>query len=170
MERGIEVAGSIVAEGGDDRLLAAGADHAAGLGVLHPGLGDVLLEPGEGARNRPVVGVDHAGVAADQRGEGDGFRGREGEVPAGTVLDASVLAAPAQLGTRAVRHLAFEQRAEGAGIDRPRQPELFRPLARPGARFPVLGIVLGVVAVALVVARALGRGGDGPDRGDHLRS
>ena len=116
-------------------------------GSFIPGLGDVLLEPAERARDGPVLGVDHAGVAADERGEGDRFRGREGEVAAGAVQDLPVLAAPAELGARAVRHLAFEDRPEGAGIDRARQPELFRAPAGPGARLLVLRIVLRVVAV-----------------------
>ena len=79
MELRIEVAGSVVAEGGGDRLLAAGADHASGLRVLHPSLDGVALDPGEGASHRPVVGGDDPAVAADQGGGED----HAGEPPPG---------------------------------------------------------------------------------------
>ena len=69
MERRVEVARGVVAEGGDDGLLLAGAHHTAGLRILHPGLGDVLLEPGERARDGPVVGVDDAGPVQVSLGE-----------------------------------------------------------------------------------------------------
>ena len=144
---------------------------AAGLGVLHPGLGDVLLEPRQRARDGPVMGIDDARVAADERGQGNGFRGREGEVAAGAVLDATVLAAPPELGcpSRPAR-LPSSTALKIFGSTGPVSPSSSAPLAGPGAGVPVRGIVPGVVAVLLVVARALGRGGDGPDRGHHLRS
>ena len=49
-------------------------------------------------------------------------------------------------------------------IDRPVETELLRALAEPGARLPVFRIVLRVVAVILVVARALGGRAEAPDR------
>ena len=98
--RRVEVARGVVAEGGDDGLLLPGPVHAPGLrslpgtgsGVLHPCLGDVLLKPGERVRDGPVVGIDHAGVAAGQAGKRDRFRGREGDVAARPVRYLAVLA------------------------------------------------------------------------------
>ena len=58
---------------------------------------------------------------------------------------------------------------EHAGIDRARQAERLRALARPGARLAVRGVVFRVVAVALEIARALRRRGDRADRGYHRR-
>ena len=170
VQRGVEVARGVVAEGGDDGLLAAGAHHAPGLLVLHPGLGDVLLEPGEGAPHRPVVGVDDAHIAADERRQGDRFRGREGEVAARTVRDLTVLAAAPELAPGAVRHPAFEHRPERLGIDRAFEAGLGRARSGPGAGVTVAGIVLRVIAVALVVGDALGGRGQSADRGDHART
>ena len=60
VERRVEVARGVVAERRDHRLLVPGARHAPGLRVLHAGLGDVLLEPGQRARDGPVMGLGHA--------------------------------------------------------------------------------------------------------------
>ena len=154
---GIEVARGVMPEGGSDDLLVADARHATDIGIFHPGLGRVLLDPGERRRHGAIVGFDDAPVAAHQRGERDRLGRAESQVPSGTVEDLSVLAAPPELGARSVGHLAFEDRTEGRGIDRAFQPELLRPLAGPGAGLAVLGIVLLVIAVLLVVGRALGR-------------
>ena len=169
MELRIEVARGVVAEGGGDDFLSADAPHPAGFRILHPCLCGVLLDPGQRRLHGAVVRLDDAVVAAHQGGDGDGFRGREGEVAAGPVEDFAVLAAAAEPGVRAVRHLAFEDRPKSVRIDRTLQPELFRPLADPGARRTVIGIVLGVIAVALVIGRALGGRGERADR-EHVRS
>ena len=99
----------------------------------------MLLDPGEGGRDGAVVGLDDAVVAADQGGDGDGLRRAEGQVAAGAVEDLAVPAAAAELFPGTVRYPAFEDGAEGLGIDRPRQAELFGALAGPGARLAVLG-------------------------------
>ena len=178
VERRIEVARGVVPEGGDDRLLAAGADHASGLrilprtrsGVLHPGFRDMAFDPVEGAPDGAVVGLDDAPVAADQGGQGDRLRRAEGEVAAGPMVERAVLSHPAQPPAGAVRDAAFENRPERLGIDRTFEAEACGALSGPGAGGPVPGIVPGIVAVALVVARPLGGRGDGADRGDHVRS
>ena len=170
VERRVEVARGVVAEGGDDGLLVAGAHHAAGLRILHAGLGDVPLEPGEGARDGPVVGVHDAGIAADQADERDRFGGREGEVAARPVRYLAVFPDAPETLPGPVGHMAFEHGAEDLGLDRAFEAELGRAAAGPGAGVAVLGIVLRVVAVALVVARPLRRRGDGADRGHHVRS
>ena len=169
MELGVEVAGGVVAEGGGDHALFAGADHAAGIGVLPPGLDDIAFEPDEGAADRGVVRRDDARVPADQRGERDGLGGREGDVAAGTVMQASVPIHASEPAAGAVRHLAGQHVAEGLGIDGALEAEHPGALAGPGAGFAVGGVVLRVVAVAFVVGDALRGGGDGPDRGDHVR-
>ena len=75
VKQGIQIAGGVVPEGGGDRLLVSGADHATRLRILHPGLGHIPLDPGQGAPDGPVVGLDDADVAADQGNEGDGLGG-----------------------------------------------------------------------------------------------
>ena len=69
MKLRIEIARSVVGKRRGDHALAAGADHAARLRVLHPGLDGVVFDPGEGARYGPVVRGDDAPVAADQSRE-----------------------------------------------------------------------------------------------------
>ncbi|MDE0241045.1 MAG: hypothetical protein OXQ84_12770 [bacterium] len=130
-------------------------DHASAFGRLHPGLDHPFLDPGEGPLHRPAVGIGAAGIAADQRGQGDGFRGREGQVAAGPVDDFAVLAGTAE--PRPVRHPAFEDRGEDVRIDRAGQAERVGALARPGAGGAMIGIVPGVIAIPFVVADALGR-------------
>ena len=121
------------------------------------------------------MGVDDARIAADQRREGDGFGGAEGQVAAGTVLELAgpgrspVFADASEPLAGAVGHTAFEDRLEGVGVDRTFEAELSGTLAGPGAGLPVLYVVLRVVSVALVVGRPLFRRGDGADRGDHVR-
>ena len=99
VELRIEVARGVVAEGGGDDFLSADAPHPAGFRSLHAGLGGVLLDPGERRLHGAVVRLDDAVVAAHQGGDGDGFRGREGEVAAGTVEDFAVLSMAEQKGT-----------------------------------------------------------------------
>ena len=164
VELGVEVARGVVPEGGGHDLLPVDARHLPRLWILHAGFGGVLLDPGKGCRDGAVVGVHDARVAADERGDGDGFRSAEGQVAAGTVQDLAVLAAAPEPGVGAVRHPSFENGPEGVRIDRTLQSELFGALAGPGARLAVLGVVLRIVAVALVVPRALGGGGQRPDR------
>ena len=153
VELGIEVARGVVAEGRGHHLLAADADHGARRLVLYPGPDGVLLDPGKGLAHRPVVRVDDALVAAHHREQRDRLRRRQCDVAAGAVVDLAVFAAPAELG--AVRDLALEDLAEGIRIDRTREPERLRALAGPAAGLFVGRVVLGVVAVALVVARTL---------------
>ena len=80
-------------------------------------------------------------------------------------MDVAIPVAFAQM--RSVRHQAFEDRLEDAGIDRTRQSESFRALAGPGARFTMPWVVFRVVAVALIIGDALRRRGDLADRGYH---
>ena len=170
VELRIEVARRVVAERGGDHLLPALADHPARRRVLHPGLGGVALDPGKRRLHGTVVDVGHAGVAADQRGQRDRLRGREGDVAAGAVEQLAVAVAAPELAPGAVGHLAFQDGAEDVRVDRTLEPERVGALACPGARLPVLRIVPGVVAVLLVVGDALGGRGDGADRGHHVRS
>ena len=96
VQRRIEVSGGIVAERGNHRFLIVRADHAAGRRILHPGLGGVFLEPAERANHGPIVGVDDARVAADQRGKGYGLGRGEGQIAPGAVVYLSVLTALAE--------------------------------------------------------------------------
>ena len=74
----------------------------------------------EGARDGPVVGLDYSRIAADECEKGNGFRGREGEVASGPVMDAAVLAPAAEPVAGAVGHLSFQHRAEDVRVDRAR--------------------------------------------------
>ena len=163
----VEVSGSLVPEPGDHRLLVPGSHHASRRGVPHPGLGGVLLEPVERAPDRPVVGLDDARVAADERGEGHRFRRAEGQVTAGAVVNLAIAHPAAEALPRAVRHFALQYRPEGVGVDRTFEAELGGALARPGTGLPVLGGILGVVAIPFIVAGPLRRTRDRADRGDH---
>ena len=167
MELGIQIARGVVPEGRGHRLLVPGADHADGLRVLQPGLGGVALDPGQRALDRPVMGVDHAPVAADQRRQRDGFWGREGEIPPGPVLQGPIGSPASELPSGPVEYLALQHRLEEVRLDRTGEAEVLRALAGPGARVPVGRVVPGVVAVPLVIGDALGRGRDGADRDDH---
>ena len=165
VELGVEVARGVVAEGCGHHLLPAHADHRLRRRILHSRLDRVLLDPRERLPHRLVVRLDDAPVAAHHRQERDRLRCGERDVAAGAVLDLPVLAAPADLGP--VRDPAFEDLPEGGRIDWPREPERLGPLAGPAAGLPVRGVVLRVVAVALVVARTLRRRSDLADRGYH---
>ena len=113
------------------------------------------------------MGIDDAGIAADQRGQRDRLGRGEGEVAAGTVMDFSVLAPAAELAVRPVGHLSLQNRLERIGIDRAFQAEFGRAPARPGTRLAVGGVVLRIVSILFVVAGALGRCSHRSDRGDH---
>ena len=169
MKQGIEIARGVVPKGRRDHLLPSLRHHFSRLRVLHAGLGHIPLDPVEGALHGPVMGLDDALVAADERGEGDGLGGGEGEIPPGPVLQGPIGPPASELLSGAVGRLALQHRPEEVRIDRAGEAVILRALAGPGARFPVGRVVLRVVAVPLVVARALGRGGDGADRGDHVR-
>ena len=136
VELGIEIARGVVAEGGGDDLLSAGAHHPARSRVLHPCLGGILLDPGERRLHRPVVRLDDAVVAADQGGDGDGLRGGEGEVAAGTVPEG--VRRPCRGGRASVPEpsgtLPSRTCPKSVRIDRTLQPELFGALAGPAAR------------------------------------
>ena len=95
----------------------------------------------------------------------DRFRRRQGDVAARPVMDVAVPVAAAELPP--VRRLAFEDRGEGVGIDRTGKPERRRAPASPSARFLVSRVILGVIPVALVVARTLRRRGDLANRRYH---
>ena len=154
-------------KGGDHRLLVPGSHHAPRNRVLHPGLGGVPLEPAERTPDRPVVGLDDARVAADQRRQGYRFRRAEGQVAARPVVDFAVADPTAETPAGSVRDLPLKHGFERVGIDRAFQAERLRAPARPGARLPVLRRVLRVVAVFLVVAGPLRRARHRADRGDH---
>ena len=151
----------------DYRLLIARPNHATGRWVLHPCFGGVAFEPVERAPDCTVVRLDDAVVAADQGGERDGLRRGEGEIATGTVADFAVADPAAEPPPGTVRHLARQHGLEDVGLDRAFETEFGGALARPGARRPVLGRVLGVIPVAFIVARALGRAGNRTDRSDH---
>ena len=165
VELGIEVARGVVPEGRGDHFLAARADHRTRRLVLDPGPDGVLLDPGQRLAHRLVVRVDDPVIAAHHREERDRLRRRQGDVAARAVLELPVRAAATEL--RAIGNLALEDPAEGVRIDRARESERLRPLAGPAAGLAVCGVVLGVIAIALVVGRALRRGGDDTDRGYH---
>ena len=107
VEQGVEVARGVVPEGRDDALLVPRPDHPPGPGLAHPGLGDVFLHPGEGARHGDLVGPYRAPVAAQVDQQRDGLGRREGEVAAGTVVDDAVLAPLPEPLSRTVRHHAL---------------------------------------------------------------
>ena len=104
----VQVSGCVMPERGNHRFLVACPDHPPGCGVLQPGLGGVLLEPGQALSDRLVVGVDDAGVAADERGERHGFRRGESYVPSRAVLERAALARAPQAPPGPVRHRAFQ--------------------------------------------------------------
>ena len=93
----VEIARDVVAETGGDDFLPAGAHHLPALSVMHPCLGRVPFDPAERCLHGPVMGMGDALVATHQRGERDGFRGGESEVPAGTVDYVPVLDAAPEL-------------------------------------------------------------------------
>ena len=167
MELRVEVARGLVSEGGDDRLLVAGADHAPRLRVLHAGLDDVPFDPSEGALHRFVVSGDDAAIAADQGGERDRLGRGEGEVASGTVMDVALPVPASETIARSVGHLSREYVLERVRVDGTFEAERLGALAGPGAGVAVGGVVPGVVAVAFVVGHALRRRGDGADRDDH---
>lgn len=74
--------------------------------------------------------------------------------------------------TSPARHPAFKDRSEGIWVDRDVQIERVSVLVRLGARFPVHGIVLDVVALPIEFADTLRRRGGLADGGDqrHARS
>ena len=109
------------------------------------------LDPGQRALDGPVMGLDDAPVAADQRRERDGFGGREGEIAPGPVLQGPIGSPASELPSGAVGRLALQHRLEEVRIDRAGEAEVLRALAGPGARFPVGRVVPGVVAVPLVI-------------------
>ena len=110
-----------------------------------------------------VVRLNDPSVAAHHREQRDRFRRGEGDVAAGGGAGCRPslprLPSCGPSGT-----LPSRMPPEGVRIDRPREPERLGALAGPGARLPVCRIVLGVVAVPLVVARALRRRGNLADR------
>ena len=133
VELRVEIARGVVAEGGRDHPLPAGAHQPSrrrGLprtrsGVLHPGLDRVLLDPGKRCRDRPVVRVDDAAVAADERGQRDRLRGREGDVAARPVHELPVRVAAPELapgGRRAPCLRARRGRRPGPRRHRARAP------------------------------------------------
>ena len=167
VELRVEVARGVVSEGRGDHLLATGANHAPGFGVLETGLDGIALDPVDCARDRPVVRFDDAPVATDERNERNRLRRRQRHVTAGAVLDIAFAIDAPELAPFAVRYLAGEHVFERLRIDFAHKAQLIRALAGPGARRLVIGIVLRVVAVALVVGDALGRRGDGADGRHH---
>ena len=115
------------------------------------------------------MGLDDSTVLTHQRGERDRLRRRQRHVHAGTVMDGSVAFLPAQLPP--VRDETLQHLLERVGFHGAGQPHGLGAPTVPGARFTVRGIVLGVVAVLLEVAHALGRGADLADGRYHeLRS
>ena len=77
------------------------------------------------------MAVDHAHIAAAERGERHGFRGREGDVAARTVEQLAVAVAAAERAPGAVGYLALENRPEGLRIDGSFEPELAGAPAGP---------------------------------------
>ena len=158
VQLGVEVAGRVMTEAGGDRLLVPGPDHRARRGVAHPGLDGVLLDPAEGLCDGTVVRLDDALVAAHQRHQGHGLAGRQRHVAARPVRDAAVdllAPEPAPAGNLPFEHPLERLRRDGAG-----EAQRLRPLAFPGAGFPVGRVVLGVVAILLEIPHPLRRRGD----------
>ena len=126
---GIEVARRVVSElCGDDLLVrrrGSSSRHPASFMRVSATFFSTQARVAATARS---CALDDPVVAADQRDEGDGFGGREGEVAAGTVLDRAVLAAPAEP-RRPCRPAPFLRGLTGRCPDR-RAP-LARALRRP---------------------------------------
>ena len=167
MKLRVEVPRRVLPEGRRDHPLAARADHRAGGRVAHPRLDGVRLDPVQRRRHRPVVRLDDAVVAADQRHQRHRLGRAQRHVAAGAVDDV-----PADLPTpepTPARNLAFEHRPEALGIDRPGEAQGLRAPARLGAGIEMRGIVLRVVAVPLEAGHALRRRGDLADGRYHRR-
>ena len=114
-----------------------------------------FLDPAEHALGRRVVGGNHPIIAAHERGQGDRLRRRQGDIATKAVMYVAMLVPPAQM--RPVRHLAFEHRPKGIGIDRAGETECAGAFPCPSARLLVRGVVLGVVAVPLEIIDILRR-------------
>ena len=126
VELGVEVAGSVVAEGCGHHLLAAGVDHHAARLVLHPGLDGVPFDPAEGPCDGPVVRGHDPVVTTHQRHEGDRLGSRKRDVAARPVMDLSVLVPLAQV--RAVRDLPSSTAWNVSGSTGPESPRSSAPL------------------------------------------
>ena len=144
-----------MAERGRHGFLPLGAHHASGGGIPQPRFRGVSLHPAKRPLHGEVVRDDDAPVPADQRHQRHGFRCRKREIAARAVGDAPVPAPLPQ--PRAVRHVPGQNGLERVRTHGPFQPEFRRAPARPGARAPVFGVVLRVVARRVRSRRCPGR-------------
>ena len=128
-------------EGDRDHVLSAGAEHASGLRILHPGFDDVGLVLGERAGHRPVVRGDDAFATTDLSGEGGGLRGGERPVPPGPMTDVAFLVPAPEPTTGSVRDLSREYVLEYVRVDGTFEPKCPGAFAKPSTDFLMRGIV-----------------------------
>ena len=138
---------------------------AAGRRVPAPGLQKVRLHKVQRRAHRLVMSPDHAAVAHHQRLQRHRLRRRHGDVPAGPVL-VLPLAHPAETQIRP-GHVSRQHRFEARRTHMGPEPQLLRRVPMPEARLAVLGVVPGVVAVALVIGHRHGGRTKHHDRGYH---
>ena len=165
MKLRVEVPGRVMGEGGRHHFLVALSHHRPGHRVHDAGFDGAVLDPVERALRGTTVGFHDPAVPAYQCRKGHRLRRGKCDVNAGTVMEFAVAVGLAQ--PPPVRHMAFQHLLKRLGLHRAGQAHRFGALAPPGAGVLVGGVVLRVVAVLLVIADALGGGGDGADGGYH---
>ena len=161
----LQVAVGLVAEGGGHHRRRLHAGMAPRGPVPLPGDQQLLLDEVERRPHGQVMRPDDPGIARHQRRERHRFWRLHRDVDTRAVLALSVADAPEHR-VRS-RHLAGENRLEAGRSDMATETEIGRAPSVPAARFPVLRIVLRVVAVLLEIAGGDGRRGQGRDGGDH---
>ena len=141
---------------------------AAGRRVPAPGLQKLRLHEVQRRAHRLVVSPDHAAVAHHQRLQRHRLRRRQGDVPARPML-VLPLAHPAETQIRP-GHVSRQHRFEARRMHMGPEPQRLRRIPVPKTRLAVLGVVPGVVAVALVIDHRLGGRTNHHDRGYHRLS
>ena len=142
---------------------------SAGGGIPAAGLQQLVLDEVEGGRHRLVVGADDPGGrlrrCVDQDFQGNGLRGREGDVETGAML---VLAVPQAAETgRGAGDAPGKHLLESLRLDGTVEAEGRHASTVPAACLAVLLVVLRVVAVGLEVVDRRGGFAEAGDRGDH---
>ena len=138
---------------------------AAGRRVPAPGLQKLRLHEVERRAHRLVVSPDHAAVAHHQCLQRHRLRRRQGDVPARPVL-VLPLAHPAETQIRP-GHVSRQHRFEARWMHVGPEPQRLRRIPVPKTRLAVLGVVPGVVGVALVIDHRLAGRTNHHDRGCH---
>ena len=138
---------------------------AAGRWVPAPGLQKLRLHKVQRRPHRLVMSPDHAAVAHHQRLQRHRLRRRQGDVPAGPVV-VLPLAHPAETQIRP-GHVSRQHRFEARWTHMGLEPQRLRRIPVPKTRLAVLGVVPGVIAVALVIDHRHGGRTKLHDRRDH---